>query len=36
MDSNLKNVKEKEILDVQLVINEVKKPNFKAILDIDY
>ena len=36
MVSSSKSVKEKETFKVQLVSNEVKQPNFKAILDITY
>ena len=36
MVSNSKNVKQKEVFDVQLVSNEIKQPNFKAIPDISY
>ena len=36
MASSSKNVKEKEAFEVQLVTNEVKKLNFKAIPDIAY
>ena len=34
MTFSLKNVEEKEVLDVQLVSNEVKKPIFKSISKI--
>lgn len=34
MASSSKNVEGKEVLNVQLVSNEVKKPLFKAIPDI--
>ena len=36
MKSASKNVEGKEVLNVQLVINDVKQPIFKAILDITY
>ena len=36
MASNSKNVKEKDVLDVQLVSNKVKQSNFKAIPYITY
>ena len=36
MASSSKSVKEKETFEVQLVSNEVKQPDFKAILDIAY
>ena len=36
MGSSSRNVKEKETFEVQLVSNEVKQPNFKAILEISY
>ena len=36
MASSSKSVKEKEAFEVQLVKNEVKQPNFKAIPDISY
>ena len=32
----IKNVKEKKVLDVQLVSNKVKQPNFRDIPDIAY
>lgn len=34
MASSSRNVEGKEVLNVQLVSNEVKQPNFKAIPDI--
>lgn len=36
MACSLENVKEKDVLYVQLVSNEVKQPIFKVILDISY
>lgn len=36
MASSSKNIEGKEVLNFQLVSNEVKKPIFKAILDIVY
>lgn len=36
MASSSKNVKEKEIFKVQLVSNEVKQPNFRAIPEVAY
>lgn len=36
MASSSRNVKEKETFEVQLDINKVKKPNFKAIPEISY
>ena len=36
MASSSKNVEGKEVLNIYLVKNEVKKPIFKAIVDISY